>query len=222
MYWLDAGDPALASRIHGTRGRAESQGGNRWKRPVRGDPLVNRLCQGLDRFPGTAQTSTQTGRFLAATAERRRSGAGAVPEVDRWLLESVTRPGGVTLPRLRWARRANSRPTTPAHVSIAFDCLASRVECRNQAALPAGGVLEAHGLMLMPSREFQAAPTPHCLSFIPHNPDAEKHPGWPERWPRADQPVWLRNSANHLEKLLANHHGLVSIASKTPTADGTP
>jgi hypothetical protein len=159
VYWLDTGDPALASRIDGTRGRAESRGGNRWKRPARGDRLVDRLSQGLDFFPGGGQTSTQPRRFLAATAERRRSTAGAVPEADPWLLESVTRPGRVTLPRLRWARRADARPTTPAHVSIAFDCFASRVECRNQAALPADGVLEAHGLMLMPSREFQAART---------------------------------------------------------------
>ena len=50
------------------------------------------------------------------------------------------------------------------------------MECRKQADLPADGVLEAHGLMLMPSREFHAAPTPHWLSFIPPNPDGEKHP----------------------------------------------
>ena len=30
--------------------------------------------------------------------------------------------------------------------------------------------------MLMPSREFRADPTPHWVSFIPPNPDGEKHP----------------------------------------------
>jgi len=88
----------------------------------------------------------------------------------------VTRPGGLTLPRLRWARRADSRPTTPAHVAIAFDVFASRVECRRQIDLPADGVLEAHGLMLMPNREFHAEPTPRWVSFIPPSPDGEKHP----------------------------------------------
>jgi len=56
-------------------------------------------------IPGAGQSSAQTGRFLSATAERRRSGAEAVREEDRWPLQSVKRPGGVSLPRLRWARR---------------------------------------------------------------------------------------------------------------------
>ena len=165
VHALRAGDAMPVARALGHALMAASEGEDA---PEDGD---NQLCYELDLFPGTGQTSSQTGRFLAATAERRRSGAGAVPEADRWLLESVTRPGGVTLPRLRWARRADSKPTTPAHVSIAFDCFASRVECRNQAALPADGVLEAHGLMLMPSREFHAAPTPH----------SELHPAQPGR-----------------------------------------
>jgi len=79
-------------------------------------------CFELELFPGARQSSAQTGRFLSATAERRRSGVGAVPEEDRWLLQSVTPPGGVSLPRLRWARRNLDRPQTAAHVAIAFDC----------------------------------------------------------------------------------------------------
>jgi len=79
-------------------------------------------CFELELFPGAGQSSAQTGRFLSATAERRRSGAGAVPEEDRWLLQSVTRPGEVSLPRLRWARRNRDRPQTAAHVAFAFDC----------------------------------------------------------------------------------------------------
>jgi len=154
--------------------------GNAWKAPAEADDTPedgdNHVCYELDLFAGAGQASAQTGRFLAATAERRRSGAGAVPEKDRWLLESVSRPGGVTLPRLRWARRADSRPATPAHMAIAFDVFASRVECRSQAELADGGVLEAHGLMLMPSRTFNTTPTPHWLSFIPPSPDGEKHP----------------------------------------------
>ena len=170
VHALRAGDGMPVARALGHALKATTEGEDASED---GD---NHLCYELDLFPGVGQSNTQTGRFLSATAERRRSGAGAVPEADRWLLESVTRPGGVTLPRLRWARRADSGPTTPAHISIAFDCFVSRVECRDQAALPADGVLEAHGLMLMPSREFHATPTPHWLSFISPNPDGEKHP----------------------------------------------
>lgn len=134
------------------------------------------LCYELDLYPASRQNTELTGRFLSATAERRRTGAGSVPEVDRWMLDSVTRPGGVSLPRLRWARRRVAMPTAPAHLAIAFDVFASRVECRHQNDLPSSGVLEAHGLMLMPNREFKTTPNPHWLSYIPLNPDGEKHP----------------------------------------------
>ena len=130
----------------------------------------------LELFPGSGRSTAQSGRFLAATAERRRSGAGAVPEEDRWLLQSVTRPGGVTLPRLRWARRDAHKPDTPAHVAIAFDVFTSRVETRPAAELPPDGTLEAHGLMLVPSRDFHAGGTPHWLSFVPVNPKGDQHP----------------------------------------------
>jgi DNA phosphorothioation-dependent restriction protein DptH len=135
-----------------------------------------KLCYQLDLYPAAGQSTELTGRFLSATAERRRSGAGAVPSEDRWLLESVPRPGGVTLPRLRWARRASPQPETPAHLALAFDLFRSRVVCQPQDRLPAGGVLEAHGLSLMPSREFQADPNPCWRTFIPPDPVGEKHP----------------------------------------------
>jgi DNA phosphorothioation-dependent restriction protein DptH len=124
----------------------------------------------LELFPGTGRSTAQSGRFLAATAERRRSGAGAVPEQDRWLLQSVTRPGGVILPRLRWARRDAVKPDTPAHVAIAFDVFSSRVETRRLSELPPDGTLEAHGLMLVPSRELCTGDAPHWLSFVPPHP----------------------------------------------------
>jgi hypothetical protein len=158
-------------------------------------------CFELELFPGAGQSSAQTGRFLSATAERRRSGAGAVPEEDRWLLQSVTRPGGVSLPRLRWARRNRDRPQTAAHVAIAFDVFNSRVECRDLAALPAdGGVLEAHGLMLIPSREFHAGATPHWLSYIPPKPKGDLHPFPPKLTKRQVDlhSKVLRATARHL------------------------
>ena len=134
------------------------------------------LCYELDLYPASEQSVELTGRFLSATTERRRTGAGSVPEVDRWLLDSVTRPGGVSLPRLRWARRKVATPSSSAHLAIAFDVFSSRVEYRSLTELPVTGVLEAHGLMLMPTRDFRTAPNPYWLSFVPPNPEGEKHP----------------------------------------------
>jgi len=128
----------------------------------------------LDLYPAAGR-SGMLGRFLATTSQRRRSGAGLVPEEDRWLLDSVTRPGGVSLPRLAWARRDGETPSTPAHLALAFDIFATRVECRPMASVP-NGALEVHGLALTPDRRFEAAPIPHWLSSIAPTPEGEKHP----------------------------------------------
>ncbi|HDR8925992.1 TPA: ATP-binding protein [Burkholderia vietnamiensis] len=149
--------------------------------PLDEDELISgehdqQLCYELDLYPASGQSTELTGRFLAATAERRRAGAGSVPEADRWMLDSVTRAGGVSLPRLRWARRREAMPSVPAHLAIAFDVFASRIECRRQSDLPENGVLEAHGLMLVPNREFKSTPIPHWVSYVPLSPDGEKHP----------------------------------------------
>jgi DNA phosphorothioation-dependent restriction protein DptH len=37
------------------------------------------------------------------------------------MLESLSLPGGVNLPKLRWARKGEQDPKTAAHVAIAFD-----------------------------------------------------------------------------------------------------
>ncbi len=128
----------------------------------------------LELYPADAGRRL-CGQFLSATAERRRSGAGFVPEDDRWLLESVRRPGGVTLPRLQWSRRAQAIPETPAHLALAFDLLSSRIECRKAVELP-NGSLEVHGLSLAPERRFDPAPVPHWLTFVPTAPEGDKHP----------------------------------------------
>ncbi len=128
----------------------------------------------LDLYPAEAARHS-CGHFLSATAARRRSGAGSVPEGDRWLLESVRRPGDVTLPRLAWARRTVSVPQTPAHLALAFDFLSSRIECRPATEFTRG-LLDVHGLALMPERWFEPKPIPRWISVVPPNPDGEKHP----------------------------------------------
>lgn len=128
----------------------------------------------LELYPADAGRRL-CGQFLSTTAERRRSGAGFVPEDDRWLLESVRRPGGVTLPRLQWSRRAQAIPETPAHLALAFDLLSSRIECHKAVDLP-NGSLEVHGLSLAPERRFEPAPVPHWLTVVPTAPEGDKHP----------------------------------------------
>jgi hypothetical protein len=140
----------------------------------------------LDLYPANGRKS-MVGRFLSATAERRRSGAGAVPEEDRWLLDSVTRPGGVSLPRLAWARRESEIPSTSAHLALAFDIFATRLECVPKASVP-DAALEVHGLALTPERRFEAMPVPRWVSSIPTAPEGEKHPvgrGFSERLAKA-------------------------------------
>jgi DNA phosphorothioation-dependent restriction protein DptH len=152
----------------------------------------------LDLYPADGRTSI-LGRFLAATAQRRRSGAGVVPEEDRWLLDSVTRSGGVSLPRLAWARRDSETPSTPAHLALAFDIFTTRVECVSMASVP-NGALEVHGLALTPDRRFEATPVPRWISSIPPAPEGEKHPvarGFSERLVKAHSAL-LRGVAKRM------------------------
>jgi hypothetical protein len=152
----------------------------------------------LDLYPANGRKS-QVGRFLAATAERRRSGAGVVPEEDRWLLDSVTRPGGVSLPRLAWSRRDAETPTEPAHLALAFDIFTSRLECVPKDNVP-DTALDVHGLALMPDRRFEPAPVPRWVSSIAPAPEGEKHPsgrGLSERLVKAHSAV-LRGVARRM------------------------
>lgn len=133
-------------------------------------------CYELDLYPANPEEMESVGRFIASVSERRRTGAGSIPEEDRWLLESVTRLGGATLPKLRWTRREAKNPDKAAHLALAFDVFRSRVECHPLDELDMDGVLEIHGLALMPTRIFRATPRPHWISTIPEEPKGEAHP----------------------------------------------
>src|SRR5438132_9475077 len=89
--------------------------------------------------------------------ERRRVGAGAVPEEERWMLRTYE-VAGITLPRLKWAKRSTSEPQEPAHLSIAFDTFDSTVEsCTEEEN---GGVrpMEAFRLIQRVARRFSFDP----------------------------------------------------------------
>ncbi|WP_411887713.1 ATP-binding protein [Hydrocarboniphaga effusa] len=129
----------------------------------------------LELYPAKGSTRL-SGRFLSSAAERKRTGAGVVPEEDRWMLDSVRRPGGVSLPRLSWCRRPKSLPETSAHLALAFDLLESRIECRAPESLPGSSILELHGLALTPDRRFIPGPIPHWVTTVGAAPEGEKHP----------------------------------------------
>jgi hypothetical protein len=64
----------------------------------------------------------------------------------------------------------------PAKLRAGSGGARGRVETRRLSELPPDGTLEAHGLMLVPSREFCTGDAPHWLSFVPPNPKGAPHP----------------------------------------------
>lgn len=71
--------------------------------------------------------SEVVGKFLSESTERRRTGAGSIPEEDRWMRENISAPGGQAIPRLSWARKNQIIPDSDSHISIAFDLFSPRI-----------------------------------------------------------------------------------------------
>ena len=143
----------------------------------------------LDLYPSPEQRAV-AGRFISEAREKRRSGAGVLATDDRWMLESISLPGGVALPRLRWARKESGDPTTAAHLAVAFDTFESRVEIDTGAAPTVP--FRAFGLLSFFERDFTAAPTPSWRSVVSPSRGGEKHPserGHTERLDRLGQTI---------------------------------
>ncbi len=126
----------------------------------------------LELYPSSRQRGL-AGRFIAETREKRRRGAGVVAEQDRWMLESVTLPGGISRPLLRWARKDILNPENPAHIAIAFDTFESQVRA---TVSPAERPLFAYGLLSFFDRTYQNTPFSHWYGAIPTPTTGEKHP----------------------------------------------
>lgn len=153
----------------------------------------------LDLYPSCEQRPI-AGRFIAEAREKRRSGAGVLATDDQWMLESINLPGGIALPRLRWARKQSGDPETAAHLAVAFDTFESRVEMDAGDAPTAP--FRAFGLMSFFERDFTAAPTPSWRSVLPRSGGGEKHPserGHTERLDRLGQRI-LEAVARHVTK----------------------
>jgi hypothetical protein len=134
------------------------------------------LCFTLDLFPSKGQEA-YAGRFLLDVARRRRAAAGIIGQEDRWMVETVQRPGDIPLPRLRWARRDDPEPCGPAHVTFAFDIFDSNVESLPLNLLPqTPRPLHSYGLVVATERQVSFENCPTWRTFVPRNTDGEKHP----------------------------------------------
>jgi DNA phosphorothioation-dependent restriction protein DptH len=129
----------------------------------------------LELYPSEGQRGV-AGRFIAEAQEKRRSGAGILSPDDQWMLESLSLPGGVNLPRLRWARKSEQDPKTPAHLAVAFDTFESRVVPEGKKQTPRSRPLYAFGLLSFFEREYSSVPSALWHSTILSSTDGEKHP----------------------------------------------
>jgi DNA phosphorothioation-dependent restriction protein DptH len=129
----------------------------------------------LELYPSEGQRAI-AGRFIAEAREKRRTGAGVLAPEDQWMLESLGLPGGVSLPRLRWARKNEQEPQTAAHLAVAFDTFESRVVQQAPNGAPKARPLYAFGMLSFFDRRYSSDPAPEWSSTIPDSNEGEKHP----------------------------------------------
>lgn len=137
------------------------------------DPQETAPAFVLELYPSAKQRG-RAGQFIAEAREKRRRGAGVLSPDDHWMLESLRRPGGVSLPKLQWARKSEQDPRTAAHLAIAFDTFASQVM---PAAPQISRPLYAFGLLSFFERTYDVNSSfPLWHSIIPPAKEGEKHP----------------------------------------------
>ena len=129
----------------------------------------------LDLYPSTEQRGV-AGRFIAEAREKRRSRAGVLAAEDRGMLESLSLPGGVNMPRLRWARKERQDPDTAAHLAIAFDTFESSVVAGDDGNMQSSRPHHAFGLLSFYDRRYLSRPSPVWVSAVPPEKEGEKHP----------------------------------------------
>ena len=129
----------------------------------------------LEMFPAEPNSDI-TGNFLVDLVERHRTGAAGISDSDRWMLESQSSGGGVTLPRLRWAKKNSVLPQSSAHMAVAFDSFDTRVDFVPLDQLGSSAPLHVYGLVANIQRSFTFQPSAEWLSWLPAEADGEKHP----------------------------------------------
>ncbi|MBE7489048.1 ATP-binding protein [bacterium] len=139
------------------------------------EELQNAPAFVMEIYPSKEQKGV-AGRFIAEAREKRRSGAGTISKEDSWMLESLSLPGGINLPRLRWARKGDRNPETAAHLAVAFDTFDSRVVGEQIEEIATSRPLYAFGLLSFFERNYLNHPSPLWQSCIPFSSEGEKHP----------------------------------------------
>lgn len=201
VHALRAGDGRTVARALGKaakeldeQGRKESDNGTGDLAAGKGVSFV------LELYPSQrTREAGIVGRFIAERQERRRRRAGTVADQDRWLLKSLSLPGGVRVPRLRWARKEQAEPAEPAHLAIAFDTFESRVHADD--ADPRSRPFHAFGLLSFFDREYWSSPEPNWRSAVPAWNEGDKHPG---NRTHTDRLVRLQN---HVQRLVTQGLG---------------
>jgi len=174
IHALRAGDGMTVARSLGRAGNPR-RAADKPEIDAEGDEARNSPAFELELYPSEEQRVV-TGRFIAEAREKRRAGAGEIPLEDRWMLQSVDRPGGLYAPRLRWAKKMKEDPESAAHLAVAFDTFDSRVTAEDVTETPKSRPLFAHGLMSFFEREYASLPSPVWRGRIPEAGEGEKHP----------------------------------------------
>jgi DNA phosphorothioation-dependent restriction protein DptH len=173
---------------------------------VGGHTLMTAPAFVLELYPSEGQRGV-AGRFIAEAREKRRSGAGVLSPDDQWMLESLSLPGGVNLPKLRWARKSEQDPKTAAHLAVAFDTFESRVVPEDRKQMPKSRPLYAFGLLSFFEREYSSISSPLWRSTTLSSSDGEKHP----------------SDRTHTERLVRLQQAIQSsVARNIGAEDGLP
>lgn len=181
IHALRAGDGLTVARSLGTVHHHYRRAGEEEieDREANGS-VVDAPLFSLELYPSREQRSA-AGRFIADAREKRRSGSGVLATKDQWMLQSLSLPGGVRMPWLRWARKEpgeseiQAHPKTAAHLAIAFDTFESHVGSGNRAVRKSGPY-HAFGLLSYYERYYTSVPSPSWDGAPLPSTDGEKHP----------------------------------------------
>ncbi len=171
IHALRAGDGLTIARSLGHVQRTLQRVGDTESEDGSGNPGTAFV---LELYPSEEQRVI-AGRFIAETREKRRTGAGSLAEDDRWMLESLSLPGGISLPRLRWARKETT-PASAAHLAVAFDTFESTVSADDEKQSRGRRPFYVYGLLTFFEREYSGFPSPAWQSRCLDSTDGEKHP----------------------------------------------
>lgn len=93
----------------------------------------------------------------AATGEHDAAAPGWYQRENGGFWKAWLAPGGLTLPRLSWRRRAAAADA--CHLALAFDIFTTKIEIAPVDSI-APASLEMHGIALTPERTFKTTPMP--------------------------------------------------------------